>query len=213
MNTKLSQIWSVARRLERERLDPAAFACIAAFIESFDVNVADEVLQEYFWAYEQDYLNEELLTLCELCPRELKIQEVMSEDVISVESGISLKEACGRLTTHAVSSFPVVDEDGKLIGVFATSDVVQTLAGRDEVEGLTVGDVMTSHSLTTRADSGVAELLHLMVAFQLPRAVVVDRGERPVGIVTTFDMTCALKRLLSHGMKPLPLEPELLFLN
>lgn len=213
MENNLSQIWIVAQRLDREMLDTATFAAIAAFIESFDVNVSDEVLQEYFLAFEQDYLNEELLTVPELSPRELKVTDFMSTEVLTVESELSLRKLCARLAQRMVSGFPVVDRSGKLIGVVSSSEVVRVLAENREVEELTVGDIMTRCFITARGDSSLVEVLHLMLDFRLHRAVVVDGEERPVGIVTTIDAARALKMLLSERRDSVCPERELLFLN
>ncbi len=52
-----------------------------------------------------------------------KVSELMTKNVISVEKGISLKEAKKILQRHKIEKLPIVSKDGKLKGLITSTDI------------------------------------------------------------------------------------------
>ena len=50
--------------------------------------------------------------------------EVMTRDVIVLTPEMTLREAAELLATKAISGAPVVDEDGKVVGMLSESDLI-----------------------------------------------------------------------------------------
>ncbi len=60
----------------------------------------------------------------------LKVDSVMTRDVVTVEESLALDKACAVLSGRRIKKVPVVDADGALVGTLSRSDVVRaTLAG------------------------------------------------------------------------------------
>ena len=51
------------------------------------------------------------------------VQEWMSTDVITISPDTSLPEAHQIMTTEEIRRLPVVDKDGKLVGIFTIGDI------------------------------------------------------------------------------------------
>lgn len=198
MNVILTEIWNVAKRLDREILDTKTVATIAAFLEDFDIKVSDDILQEHFMAFEQDFLNQEAIADPSYDPRDLLVTEFMTANVRTVGTDLPLTRLCARLARQMVSGFPVVDHRGCLVGVISSTDVVRAVAEQLPLDELTVGDLMTRYVITANRQSNIMEVLHLMLNFRLHRAVVVDEENKPIGVVTTYDAAVALKKVLSE---------------
>ena len=55
------------------------------------------------------------------------VREVMSKNVIVISENATLDDAASIMIKHNIKKLPVVDEDGKLVGIVTTTDLV--LAG------------------------------------------------------------------------------------
>jgi CBS domain-containing protein len=58
-------------------------------------------------------------------PEQTKVTEVASRDVVTLDPQQDLDEALRLMARHQVRRLPVVEEDGRLVGVVAQADVAQ----------------------------------------------------------------------------------------
>src|SRR3954470_5993552 len=58
-------------------------------------------------------------------PQIVKVREVASTDVVTVDPQQDLDEALKLMAQHQVRRLPVVEEDGRLVGVVAQADVAE----------------------------------------------------------------------------------------
>jgi CBS domain-containing protein len=58
-------------------------------------------------------------------PEQIKVTEVASRDVVTLDPQQDLDEALRLMARHQVRRLPVVEEDGRLVGVVAQADVAQ----------------------------------------------------------------------------------------
>jgi len=144
--------------------------------------------------------------------------DLMSEQVIVLTQEMPLQEAARRLLENQIGGAPVVDGWGKCVGVLSAADFVR-LAGQShaaaparsvscsqphsvladwqvvEVEQLPAGAVrhyMTADPVTVQADIPIRSLARQMIDAHIHRLIVVDAGERPVGVVSSSDILSAV---------------------
>jgi CBS domain-containing protein len=142
------------------------------------------------------------------------VKDVMSPHPISVTRDASFKELAARLFELGVSGFPVVDGDGKVIGVVSEADMLAKEALQDGYHGLrgmisaathrterrkaggvTAGDLMTCPAVTVGADDTVEHAAALMYDRGLKRLPVVDAAGKLVGIISRVDVLAVFDRL------------------
>lgn len=58
-------------------------------------------------------------------PTSTKVTEIASRDLVTVDPQQELDEALRLMAQHQVRRLPVVEEDGKLVGILAQADVAQ----------------------------------------------------------------------------------------
>jgi len=58
-------------------------------------------------------------------PRSTKVEEIASENLVTVDPQQDLDEALRLMAQHQVRRLPVVEEDGKLVGIVAQADVAR----------------------------------------------------------------------------------------
>jgi CBS domain-containing protein len=142
----------------------------------------------------------------------MRVEDVMSRDVVTVAASTPLKEVAELLVEHGVSGLPVVDDEGGVLGVVSEGDIVAKergvgepaahsyywLFGPDEHDAAkrdarTAAEAMTSPAVTVRPQRAVAEAARLMVERGVNRLPVVVGGKL-VGIVTRTDLVRAFIR-------------------
>jgi len=104
---------------------------------------------------------------------------------LTAHVNISLAEAVSQLKNLNVGFMALVNDDGKLVGVFTEGDVFTKVAC--EVADLSrekVKDYMTSNVTTLKADASIAHALHLMSIHHFRHIPIVDDGGKPEGVIS-----------------------------
>lgn len=118
----------------------------------------------------------------------MKVSQVMTADVITIEPGATLTEAARRMRGLDVGPLPVADE-GRLVGMLTDRDIAvrATAEGRDP-QDTRVSDVMTRDVVCCFEDDDVLQAARAMAQYRKRRLVVVDASGRVVGIVSLGDL-------------------------
>jgi CBS domain-containing protein len=72
-------------------------------------------------------------------PQSTKVREVASTDLVTIDPQQELDEALRLMAQHKVRRLPVVEEDGRLVGVVAQADVARE--GHDKQTGQVVQEI------------------------------------------------------------------------
>lgn len=120
------------------------------------------------------------------------VGDLMTIDPVVIAPAARLEEAARILDAFEVSGLPVVDAQGQLVGVISQTDL---LRGADEhgppVRGRwadrRVADIMSSPPITVRSLTPLAEAARLMRERSVHRLVVVDEGDRAIGVLSSMD--------------------------
>lgn len=139
------------------------------------------------------------------------VGELMSTDLVTVAPDASFKSVVQALESRRVDAAPVVDADGRLLGVVSERDLTcheerpagwteQVLGGKEKREharkarARTAEELMTAPARTVPPDTPVCEALREMGRHRVGRLVVVDDDDRPLGILTRSDvLRCYLR--------------------
>lgn len=113
------------------------------------------------------------------------VGEIASRDVISFTVDCSIKEAAKKLASNEIDGAPVM-KDGKVVGVFTLTDLVQAIA--DDKEDLTVGDLMSKNVVIVNEDLKIANAIEVMLKKSISRLIVADNDQNLLGIVTRTDL-------------------------
>ncbi len=98
-------------------------------------------------------------------------------DITTCTEQTSMKEAVAMLTERRIGAMPVVDESGKVVGIFSERDVIQCLhAHGADALNLTMDKVMTSPAVTVNRDTSENQALALMTRRRIRHLPVVEDG-------------------------------------
>ncbi|MFP3895453.1 MAG: CBS domain-containing protein [Anaerolineales bacterium] len=120
---------------------------------------------------------------------ELKIDQIMTKDVITVTPYASMRELRRILRERGISGVPVMEDDD-LVGIVDLEDVVKAL--EEGAFADPVSERMTTNVQTVRADETVVKAVNLFSMFDVGRLPVVDEKGELVGVLTKSDIVRGL---------------------
>lgn len=135
----------------------------------------------------------------------MRVRDVMTTDVRMITAAANLRAAAAVLFAAGISGMPVVGDDGALIGVITTADLLsrqappamgfgaQVADRRRRQDALTAVDACSSPAIVVTPDATVRDAARRMLDHDVARLVVIDRGA-VVGIVSRHDVLAALLR-------------------
>lgn len=142
----------------------------------------------------------EALTAAEVAaavpPSAGRAAEIMTRDVVCASEDLPLPALVELLARHGFKRLPVVDRDGRLVGIVSRADVLQTVAhvapsaapqlltGRAQ----RVAEVMQREVATVRPDTPLAAVVEALAQIEQRRVVVVDAQRHVLGIITDGDL-------------------------
>jgi CBS-domain-containing membrane protein len=123
----------------------------------------------------------------------LKVADIMTRDVFTLELGTSIEEAAWAFTRRKIGGAPVRDEKGRVIGFLSRADLVNP-SWTDWVspKHATVEDVMNPTVLAVPPEAPAHQAAEGMVALGIHHVMVVDGRSQLVGLVSSLDIVRAL---------------------
>lgn len=120
----------------------------------------------------------------------LKIEEIMisGKDIPVIKENASLKDAILVITSKRLGTTCVVDNDGILTGIITDGDLRRLLERTLDIKNLTAADVMTKKPKTITKDLLASFALQQMENYNITALIVVDKENKPVGIVHLHDL-------------------------
>jgi CBS domain-containing protein len=123
----------------------------------------------------------------ELTPRTLK--EIVHVKAKTLGPEVSVQEACDELRSEGLTSCPVTNKDGQLLGTVSASELNRKVAGFGHDPKIELAQTeLNQETVYCFEDQTIAEAEKLMRARNLSRLPVLTREKRMVGIVTLEDI-------------------------
>lgn len=146
---------------------------------------------------------------------EMKVADFMTHSIVAVNDTEKFTRAIGLMDDHRLIVLPVVDGQGAVVGIVSATDLIeifheiQSDLGAlplvsattqklllkmliDQGDSTTVMDVMTSPVESVKADTNLVVAARKMTDRKYHHLPVVDDQGKPVGMLSTMDLTRAL---------------------
>lgn len=120
----------------------------------------------------------------------LHIADVMhtGDAVPTVPANATVSEALAEISRKMLGMTAVVDDDGRLLGLYTDGDLRRSLDAGIDVRTTPISEVMTRRPRTIGADALAAEAAQLMEAHKIGGLVVVDDDGRVAGALNIHDL-------------------------
>jgi CBS domain-containing protein len=153
----------------------------------------------------------------------LTAADLMSAPLMTIAPETSLREAARLLSGSHISGAPVVDREGRCLGVVSSSDFVTCVGTGGEATGKRTkvtfmvpwGEMidieespddeirryMTAQPVTVAPETPIGEIAQKMVDAHIHRVLVVVEQDRPLGIVTSTDILAAVAQAAKRASR------------
>jgi CBS domain-containing protein len=149
----------------------------------------------------------------------MKAGEVMTTGAATVRQDAALAEAARILVENRISGLPVVDANGKLVGIVTEHDFLRRENGERprwldvlladspgqitarELRERRVQDVMSTNPVFVGADTPLEVVFELMEGHDVKRVPVVNKG-KVVGIISRANLLQAMMRKADRTSAP-----------
>lgn len=140
----------------------------------------------------------------------MNAKDLMTKDPRTVGVDDTVADAIEAIAAIDVRHLPVVDRDGKLVGMLAERDLLSIRADRSGGElnpprtqpiARYLPNDPAREVVCIRASADVREIVDRMLAHRLAAIPVVDDGGRPIGLIGFGDVLRAYRNALGEGTR------------
>ncbi|MCL4384906.1 MAG: CBS domain-containing protein [Actinobacteria bacterium] len=144
---------------------------------------------------------------------DLRAKDLMTKNVITIKPDITIRELSDVLLKNNISGVPVVDDEGKLIGIVTEADIIKENikvqfpfyfdplmvsgyvvdfekynADIKDYLNTPVEEIMSRRVKTATPQTPLNEVADIMVYNKVNRVPIVDENKKVVGIITRADI-------------------------
>ncbi len=126
------------------------------------------------------------------------VKDWMSPEVVTITPDTTLPEAHQIMTNEEIRRLPVVDKDGRLVGIVTIGDVRSAEPSPATslsiwemnylLSSLKIDKIMTHHPVSITPDATIGEAARMMLERRVSGLPVVDGDYHVIGIITESDI-------------------------
>jgi len=118
--------------------------------------------------------------------RHRSVADLMTPTAVSVRPGATFREIARLLDQYGITAVPVVDDDGRPVGVVSEADLLRKQTSA--FAGNTARDLMTSPAVVAEPEWSVVRAARTMEQRRIKRLPVVDGEGRLIGVISRSDL-------------------------
>ncbi|HSW15182.1 MAG TPA: CBS domain-containing protein [Solimonas sp.] len=125
-----------------------------------------------------------------------RVRDYMARNLVTFTPDTEVLSAIHQIVKHRISGAPVVDRDGKLLGMLSEKDCLKValVAGAEGVPAGLVEDFMSRNASTVDADDSLLDIANRFIDAPFKRFPVLESGKL-VGQISRSDILRAIDEL------------------
>lgn len=155
----------------------------------------------------------------------MKVKDFMIQDVISVKEDDSIKHLLNTLVENKIGGVPVVNGNGKLVGMISDGDVLRNIQPKDmvvydyfnlmaytyqkgnlekvlsQLKDQPLIKIAKKHGLiTVKEDDDMDKALKLLSKHHFKKIPVVDQNQKVVGVISRGDIIRTIQKNILQSL-------------
>ncbi len=121
----------------------------------------------------------------------MKAYEVMSVDIVAAKADAKAIEISTRIVLEGYNGMPIIDEEGSVIGIVTTLDILKAIKDHKNLDELSAKDIMTWDPATLSQDTTTEEIIDMMYRKGIDMIPITendDEDSRLIGVVSRQDI-------------------------
>jgi CBS domain-containing protein len=120
---------------------------------------------------------------------DIRASDLMSRDVLTVYPDDRVGYAARQMRDMDCGALPVVDREGRLIGMITDRDITMRLVANEaDTHNAIVADCMTDGAFASHADDSVRECMRQMSRHRIRRLPIVNDRGQVIGVISQGDL-------------------------
>jgi CBS domain-containing protein len=122
------------------------------------------------------------------------VEDYMTKTTVTMNFKNSITNVAKKMLTENISSIPITDDAGEIIGILTERDMVKILANELPPSDISAMSLMSFPAVTVKNKALIEEAAKIMTTKKLRHLIVEDTySKHVVGIITTRDLAKYLK--------------------
>jgi predicted transcriptional regulator len=120
----------------------------------------------------------------------MKAYDIMSTDIEAAKENATISEVGTRLILRSINGIPIIDDDGKVIGILTIIDILRAIRDNKNIDGLKAGDIMTRDPIVINQKTDMMDMIDIMDKKGIEMIPVIDEesDNRIIGVVSRKDI-------------------------
>jgi CBS domain-containing protein len=115
-----------------------------------------------------------------------RVMDIMDREIVSISESEEIKTAAQKLLKGETNHLPVINGEGRLVGIVTTFDISKAVANPGKAK--LVRDIMKKKVVTTTTDEAVDIAVHKLEKFNISALPVVDAEHHVLGLLTAINL-------------------------
>ena len=122
------------------------------------------------------------------------VEDYMTTTTVTMNFKNSVLDIAKKMLAQNISSVPITDDEGEIIGILTERDVIKIVANELPPGGISAMSLMSFPTVKIKEKAPIEEAAKIMATKKLRHLIVEDTyGTRVVGIITVTDLARYLK--------------------
>lgn len=123
------------------------------------------------------------------------VEDYMTTTTVTMNFKNSVLDIAKKMLAQNISSVPITDDEGEIIGILTERDVIKIVANELPPGGISAMSLMSFPTVKIKEKAPIEEAAKIMATKKLRHLIVEDTyGTRVVGVITVTDLARYLKQ-------------------